>query len=175
MYFCTSYSFLRVAFSICLPSKVFFFFPRCKPLTKPKTKTDSSSKNKVRTTEGTAVVRDFREASKIGVSFSYCELSASSLHSLRAEHLPTSRSPSPLLPVTPYSPYWVLSTDYTSVSVIYSCTDILRIFHIDYAWILGRSRFLPRESVWYAKELLMSEGIDLFRMKATDQTGCKDD
>lgn len=80
-----------------------------------------------------------------------------------------------LLPVTPYAPYWVLATDYTSVTVVYSCTDILRIFHIDYAWILGRSRFLPYDTVRYAKELLMNEGIDLFRMKATDQTGCKDD
>lgn len=61
------------------------------------------------------------------------------------------------------------------MSVVYSCIDILRIFHIDYAWILGRSRFLPGETVWYAKELLVSEDIDLFRMKATDQTGCKDD
>lgn len=61
------------------------------------------------------------------------------------------------------------------MSVVYSCTDILSIFHIDYAWILGRSRFLPHETVWYAKELLVSEDIDLFRMKATDQTGCKDD
>lgn len=78
------------------------------------------------------------------------------------------------LPVTPYSPYWILTTDYTSLSVVYSCTDILRVFHIDYAWILGRSRFLPTQTVQYAKELLINEGIDLFRMKATDQMGCKD-
>lgn len=81
----------------------------------------------------------------------------------------------PPLPVTPYAPYWVLATDYTSVSIVYSCTDILRIFHVDYAWILGRSRFLPYETVRYAKELMINEGIDLFGMKATDQTGCKDD
>lgn len=78
-------------------------------------------------------------------------------------------------PVTPYSPYWILTTDYTSFSVVYSCTDILRIFHVDYAWILSRSRFLPYETVQYAKELLYKEGIDVFRMKATNQIGCKDD
>lgn len=77
--------------------------------------------------------------------------------------------------VTPYSPYWILSTDYSSVAVVYSCTDILRIFHIEYAWILGRSRFLPPETVRYAQDLLLTEGVDLFRMTATDQTGCKDD
>ncbi|MEQ2162170.1 hypothetical protein GOODEAATRI_017077 [Goodea atripinnis] len=75
--------------------------------------------------------------------------------------------------VTPYSPYWVLTTDYTSVAVVYSCTDILRLFHVDYAWILSRSRFLPAETVRYAKQLLVREEIDISRMKATDQN-CKD-
>ncbi|KAF7660208.1 hypothetical protein LDENG_00286010 [Lucifuga dentata] len=101
-------------------------------------------KDKVRTAEGTAVIHDPREPAKLGVSFSY---------------------------FTPYSPYWVLSTDYTSVAVVYSCIDILRIFHVDYAWILGRSRFLPPETVEYARDLMMKEGIDLFRMRVTDQTG----
>ncbi|TDG97489.1 hypothetical protein EPR50_G00226590 [Perca flavescens] len=105
-------------------------------------------KDKVRVAEGTAVIPDLREPAQLGVSFSY---------------------------FTPYAPYWILSTDYTSTSVVYSCTNILYVFHIDYAWILGRSRFLPPETVSYAKELLMNEGIDLFRMKATDQSGCKDD
>ncbi|TKS87509.1 Apolipoprotein D [Collichthys lucidus] len=74
-----------------------------------------------------------------------------------------------------FYPYWILSTDYTSLSVVYSCTDVLRLFHVDYAWILGRSRFLPPETVRYAQDLLIGEGIDLFRMQSTDQTGCKDD
>ncbi|KAM3593569.1 uncharacterized protein V6R79_015724 [Siganus canaliculatus] len=104
-------------------------------------------KNKVRVAEGTAVVVDPRDPARLGVSFSY---------------------------FTPYSPYWVLTTDYTSVAVVYSCTDILHIFHIEFAWILSRSRFLPAQTVRYAKELLISEGIDVYRMKATDQTGCKD-
>ncbi|XP_042255737.1 apolipoprotein Db [Thunnus albacares] len=104
-------------------------------------------KDKLRKAEGTAVVHDPREPAKLGVSFSY---------------------------FTPYSPYWVLTTDYTSMAVVYSCIDILRLFHIDYAWILSRSRFLPYETVSYAKELMINEGIDLFRMKATDQKGCKD-
>ncbi|XP_029384865.1 apolipoprotein Db [Echeneis naucrates] len=104
-------------------------------------------KDKVMEVEGTAVVQDPREPAKLGVSFSY---------------------------FTPYSPYWVLTTNYTSLSVVYSCTDVLRLFHIEFAWILGRSRFLPPETVRYAKNLLTSEGIDLVRMTATDQTGCKD-
>uniref|UniRef100_A0A3B5Q206 Apolipoprotein D n=1 Tax=Xiphophorus maculatus TaxID=8083 RepID=A0A3B5Q206_XIPMA len=106
----------------------------------------SKSKDKVRTAEGTAVVPDTREMAKLGVSFSY---------------------------FTPYSPYWVLTTDYTSLAVVYSCTDILRLFRVEYAWILSRSRFLPPLTVRYAKELLVREGIDISRMKATDQN-CKD-
>ncbi|KAM4605959.1 uncharacterized protein ACJ7VT_016228 [Polymixia lowei] len=104
-------------------------------------------KDKVRWVEGTAVVEDPREPARLGVSFSY---------------------------FTPYSPYWVLTTDYASVSVVYSCSDILRLFHVDYAWILGRARFLHPHTVHYAKLLLAKEGIDVFRMKATDQMGCKD-
>ncbi|KAM9416556.1 apolipoprotein D-like [Salvelinus alpinus] len=102
-------------------------------------------KGKVRTVEGTAVVQDPKKTAKLGVSFSY---------------------------FTPYSPYWVLSTDYVSGAVVYSCTDVLRIFHVDYAWILGRSRFLPAEEVEYARQLLAKENIDTFKMSVTDQTGC---
>ncbi|XP_016528701.1 apolipoprotein Db [Poecilia formosa] len=103
-------------------------------------------KDKVSTAEGTAVVPDTREMAKLGVSFSY---------------------------FTPYSPYWVLTTDYTSLAVVYSCTDVLRLFRVEYAWILSRSRFPLPQTVRYAKELLVREGIDISRMKATDQN-CKD-
>ncbi|XP_037549775.1 apolipoprotein Db [Nematolebias whitei] len=103
-------------------------------------------KDKVRVAEGTAVTPDSREPAKLGVSFSY---------------------------FTPYSSYWVLTTDYTSLAVVYSCTDILHLFHVEYAWILSRSRFLPPDALRYAQELLVREGIDIFKMKATDQN-CKD-
>ncbi|XP_008306298.1 apolipoprotein Db [Cynoglossus semilaevis] len=105
-------------------------------------------KDKMRSIEGTAILPDSRDPAKLGVSFSF---------------------------FTPYGTYWILSTDYTSVSVVYSCTDFLRIFHVDYAWILSRSRFLPTDTLRYAKNLLIGEGIDLFKMKRTDQFGCKDD
>ncbi|XP_034562315.1 apolipoprotein Db [Notolabrus celidotus] len=105
-------------------------------------------KEKTRKVEGTAVIQDMREPARLGVSFSY---------------------------FTPYSPYWVLTTDYTNMAVVYSCTDILHIFHIDFAWILSRSRFPPADAVEYARNVLINEGIDTFRMKSTDQRGCKDD
>ncbi|XP_004081229.1 apolipoprotein D [Oryzias latipes] len=99
-------------------------------------------KEKVRSVEGTAVIRDSREPAKLGVSFSY---------------------------FTPYAPYWVLTTDYTSLSVVYSCTSFLHLFHIDYAWILSRSPKPSPSTVRYVKQLLVREGIDISRMKATVQ------
>ncbi|CAJ1082676.1 hypothetical protein LDENG_00286010 [Xyrichtys novacula] len=85
-------------------------------------------KGKKRAAEGTAVIPDMREPAQLGVSFSY---------------------------FTPYSPYWILTTDYTGLSVVYSCTDIFRIFHIEFAWILGRSRFLTAAETRNFKESLM--------------------
>ncbi|XP_028813403.1 apolipoprotein Db [Denticeps clupeoides] len=102
-------------------------------------------KGKVKSIEGTAVVQDTREPAKLGVSFSY---------------------------FTPYSPYWILSTDYTSVALVYSCTDVLRTFHIDFAWILGRSRILPAETIFHAKQIFYGGNIDISSMTPTDQHGC---
>lgn len=74
--------------------------------------------------------------------------------------------------VTPYAPYWVLSTDYNSIALVYSCTDVLRLFHVDYAWILARSRILPAEAIYHAKEIFSRDNIDVSKMTATDQQGC---
>ncbi|XP_041824528.1 apolipoprotein D-like [Melanotaenia boesemani] len=102
-------------------------------------------RNKFRSTEGTAVIRNKMEPAKLGISFSY---------------------------FTPYSPYWIVSTDYTSVAIVYSCTDILHLFNYQYVWILGRSRTLPVVTVNYAKMLLQKEGINIYKLNATDQS-CK--
>ncbi|XP_068438200.1 apolipoprotein Db [Clinocottus analis] len=102
-------------------------------------------KGEVTAAEGTAVVPDLREPAKLGVSFSY---------------------------LSPYGAYWVLTTDYSSLSVVYSCTDVLSIFHVDFAWILSRSRSPSPETVRFAKKLLTDEDIELCRMKPTNQTSC---
>uniref|UniRef100_H2MD51 Apolipoprotein Db n=1 Tax=Oryzias latipes TaxID=8090 RepID=H2MD51_ORYLA len=124
-------------------------------------------KEKVRSVEGTAVIRDSREPAKLGVSFSYCESDSSPPVPFRQPSIHGSLSLFFL--VTPYAPYWVLTTDYTSLSVVYSCTSFLHLFHIDYAWILSRSPKPSPSTVRYVKQLLVREGIDISRMKATVQ------
>ncbi|XP_046707543.1 apolipoprotein Da, duplicate 1 [Silurus meridionalis] len=102
-------------------------------------------KGEVRRIEGTAVVDDQRNPAKLGISFSY---------------------------VLPYTPYWILYTDYVSVAVVYSCTDVFRIFHVDFAWILGRSRTLPESTIQHAKEILIENHIDVSRMISSPQEDC---
>ncbi|KAL2097197.1 hypothetical protein ACEWY4_006404 [Coilia grayii] len=105
-------------------------------------------KGELRTIEGNAVVQDMREPAKLGISFSY---------------------------VLPYTPYWILSTDYDNSALVYSCTDVLRLFHVDFAWILGRTRTLPVATISKAKELFNTNNIDVTRMIMSKQAGCEKD
>ncbi|KAL7879346.1 hypothetical protein SRHO_G00016000 [Serrasalmus rhombeus] len=102
-------------------------------------------KGELRTMEGTAVVEDKKNPAKLGISFSY---------------------------VLPYTPYWIISTDYINSALVYSCTDVLRLFHVDFAWILGRSRSLPESTINHGKEVFTKNNIDVSRMVASRQQGC---
>ncbi|KAG7470455.1 apolipoprotein D-like [Solea senegalensis] len=105
-------------------------------------------KGELRKIEGTGVVEDMKNPAKLGISYSY---------------------------VLPYSPYWILSTDYVNTALVYSCTDILRLFHVDFAWILARTRTLPEATVEKARETFENNNIDMTRMIATKQQGCDKD
>ncbi|KAK1162653.1 apolipoprotein Db [Acipenser oxyrinchus oxyrinchus] len=100
---------------------------------------------KTHSIEGTAVSRNLEEPAKLGVSFSFFQ---------------------------PYSPYWVLSTDYESHSLVYSCSNVLGIFYVDFAWILARTRTLPAENVTQLRDVFTSFNIDITKMTQTDQTNC---
>ncbi|XP_035527073.1 apolipoprotein Da, duplicate 1 [Morone saxatilis] len=102
-------------------------------------------KGELRKIEGTGVIEDLKNPAKLGISYSY---------------------------VLPYSPYWILSTDYVNTALVYSCTDVLRLFHVDFAWILGRTRTLPDSTVEKAKEIFANNNIDVSRMIASRQQGC---
>ncbi|XP_012495638.1 PREDICTED: apolipoprotein D [Propithecus coquereli] len=72
----------------------------------------------------------------------------------------------------PSSPYWVLATDYENYALVYSCTTIVWLFHVDFAWILGRNPYLPAETVTSLKDILTSNNIEVEKMTITDQVNC---
>ncbi|KAM4552418.1 apolipoprotein Da, duplicate 1 [Odontesthes bonariensis] len=102
-------------------------------------------KGEVRKIEGTGVIEDIKNPAKLGISYSY---------------------------VLPYSPYWILSTDYVNSALVYSCTDVLRLFHVDFAWIMGRKRSLPESTIDRAREIFANNNIDVTRMISSRQQGC---
>ncbi|CAN9506064.1 unnamed protein product [Ophioblennius macclurei] len=73
---------------------------------------------------------------------------------------------------SPDAPYWVLSTDYQSNALVYSCVDYLGIFHVDFAWILARARVLPEVVLGSLREKLTAAGVNLNRLTVSNQTGC---
>lgn len=77
-----------------------------------------------------------------------------------------------LFSVMPSAPYWVLATDYENYALVYSCTTIVWLFHMDHVWILGRNPYLPPETVTYLKDILTSNDIDIEKMTITDQVNC---
>ncbi|XP_054984242.1 apolipoprotein D isoform X2 [Sorex araneus] len=71
----------------------------------------------------------------------------------------------------PWSPYWVLATDYESYSLVYSCTNMW-LFHTDYAWILGRNPYLSPKTINQLKAILTDYDINIQKMTKTDQVKC---
>ncbi|KAL7876726.1 hypothetical protein AOLI_G00116890 [Acnodon oligacanthus] len=65
--------------------------------------------------------------------------------------------------------YWVLSTDYENYSLVFGCSDYLGLFHVEFAWILSRSRSLPKETLSELQGILTSNGIDINTLTSTDQ------
>ncbi|XP_070775480.1 apolipoprotein D-like [Enoplosus armatus] len=69
---------------------------------------------------------------------------------------------------TPPAPYWVLSTDYDSYSLVYSCTD-LGVLHVEFAWIMSRQPTLPEETIEELHSTLSSIGVRVDKLLTTDQ------
>ncbi|XP_076003439.1 apolipoprotein Da, duplicate 1 [Genypterus blacodes] len=99
----------------------------------------------LRKIEGIGVTEDLKNPAKLGISYSY---------------------------VLPYSPYWILATDYVNSALVYSCTEVLRLFHVDFAWILSRTRTLPDATIEDAKQIFTKNNIEVIRMVHTKQQGC---
>ncbi|XP_017478861.1 PREDICTED: apolipoprotein D-like [Rhagoletis zephyria] len=70
------------------------------------------------------------------------------------------------------SPYWVLSTDYTTYAVVYSCTN-LGIAHTKVVWILTRDRIPSPAVVKKAEDAIVAQNLPLSPLEITDQLDCE--
>uniref|UniRef100_A0A3Q1HHN3 Apolipoprotein D n=1 Tax=Acanthochromis polyacanthus TaxID=80966 RepID=A0A3Q1HHN3_9TELE len=69
---------------------------------------------------------------------------------------------------SPPAPYWVLSTDYHSYSLVYSCTD-LGVLHVEFAWVMSRQPTLLEDTVEELYNSLSSIGVSVDKMITTNQ------
>ncbi|XP_051557010.1 apolipoprotein D-like [Myxocyprinus asiaticus] len=69
----------------------------------------------------------------------------------------------------PDAPYWVLATDYDNYTLVYSCSDILGLVHAEFAWIMSRTRTLPKETVSELLDILRSNDVNADKLTETDQ------
>ncbi|XP_052239162.1 apolipoprotein D-like isoform X2 [Dreissena polymorpha] len=96
---------------------------------------------------GDAIVEDPKEPAKLGVRFS---------------------------PSQPRGDYWVLETDYSQYTVIWSCTQLSRFLNTQFAWVLTRSPegvSAPTMSRIY--DLLKGYGINTKNFSTTEQDRSK--
>uniref|UniRef100_A0A646QED8 Apolipoprotein D n=1 Tax=Hemiscolopendra marginata TaxID=943146 RepID=A0A646QED8_9MYRI len=75
---------------------------------------------------------------------------------------------------TKSSNYWVLDTDYTNYSVVWSCSNYLGIFHTQFAWILSRKRVLDEDTRIKIYSKLDKMGLSHSKFFLTDQANCSD-
>ncbi|XP_020784747.1 apolipoprotein D-like [Boleophthalmus pectinirostris] len=74
---------------------------------------------------------------------------------------------------SPPAPYWVLDTDYSSYTLVYSCTD-LGIVHTDFAWIMSREPTLSpvTEARLTAKLTAIGVRVDKLVRTVQDEEYC---
>jgi len=77
----------------------------------------------------------------------------------------------------PRGDYWVIDTDYTSYSIVYSCTSFFGVMKMEYAWVLARER-QPDDAFEAAVQSVFADmrsaGINTRSLIASDQTGCEE-
>lgn len=68
----------------------------------------------------------------------------------------------------PWGQYLVLDTDYTSYTVVYSCTNLL-IARMEFLWVMSRSRTLSEATQAQAYQKLAQYGISTSPLEQTSQ------
>ncbi|XP_041823617.1 apolipoprotein D-like [Melanotaenia boesemani] len=72
----------------------------------------------------------------------------------------------------PESSYKILSTDYQSYALVYSCSDFFGLFYIDFAWILARTRTMSEDMLSKLRDKMTAAGVDVNHLTVTNQTAC---
>ena len=64
--------------------------------------------------------------------------------------------------------YWVIDTDYTSYTLVYSCSQFL-FFNAQYFWILSRTKTLNQATIQNLKNKAAGYGIPIRLLRDTAQ------
>ncbi|KAK0094088.1 hypothetical protein PV326_011835 [Microctonus aethiopoides] len=67
--------------------------------------------------------------------------------------------------------YWILDTDYTSYSIVWSCTDFI-FSHVKYLWVLTREPKPPKSVLDKANTIMEKYGIADTPTMETNQDNC---
>jgi apolipoprotein D and lipocalin family protein len=66
----------------------------------------------------------------------------------------------------------VIWTDYDQSALLWSCTEYLKFFHLEYFWVFGRKPYLSEEKVKDLLEILTYSNIKTDYAVKTEQVGC---
>ena len=79
-----------------------------------------------------------------------------------------------LTTIRPGSPYNVWKTDYSTYSLVYSCTQILTgILKSETAWVLSRFSTMSFDQVEELKAIFQQNGVDTSAFELVDQSTCQ--
>ncbi|EFX87816.1 hypothetical protein DAPPUDRAFT_311899 [Daphnia pulex] len=69
--------------------------------------------------------------------------------------------------------YWILGTDYTSYSVVWSCMHFgIEPINTRIAWVLTREQHPTNATIDAALDVLKKNGIDQSKLRLTNQHNC---
>jgi len=74
--------------------------------------------------------------------------------------------------IGPKGDYRVIETDYTSYSLVFSCTAAFHLINTEFAWILTRDPQPDPQVIARLKTVLSGHGVDVSKFQVTNQTGC---
>merc|ERR1712041_22057 len=75
---------------------------------------------------------------------------------------------------TDHANYNVIETDYTTYSVVYTCSPFLKIFRQESLWLLTREQVPTEETVQQGYKVMRDNGLPLDHLVKTRQEDCAD-